>query len=290
MPDKYRITNPAGESIVVDSDHEPSIEESQGIFEKHKKAHTLPQVKKVVRERSVMFPLVLATVLAGLAGSIHAGRAAVAEVGKTIGDVPTFSVDENYVPSGKMGDIGDVKIIKQKGFVRFVYETKGQGPHEWGFKYVNGSENPQPAQFGGVMYLDPRDNWGTDPEGGYDLRKCHRVIKWDARSADGEVDVEFVIGGDKWEWDLRTHEKAKLPYPNTINRSLGTEHLTTEWQQFKTDLSKIADDRFKRVVGGFGWVIAWDSNGVRLNRDRTGAEQPRTFTIEIRDIQYAKEE
>jgi hypothetical protein len=42
------------------------------------------------------------------------------------------------------------------------------------------------------------------------------------------------------------------------------------------------------VVGGFGWVIAWSSNGVKLNKQQTGAEQPKTLTIEVRNGRYEK--
>jgi len=40
-------------------------------------------------------------------------------------------------------------------------------------------------------------------------------------------------------------------------------------QSFEFDLSKIPDDRFRRIVGGFGWVIAWSSNGAKLNKEQT---------------------
>lgn len=247
----------------------------------------LEGVKLVARKRSVVLPMALAVVLAALGGSILAGRATVADIGKTIGDVTTFSVDEHYTPTGKMGDIGDVAVDEQPSFVRFVYETAGQGPHLWEWKYDSeGKENLQPAQFAGVMYLEPRGNWGTDPGGGYDLRGCHGAIKWEARSVNGPVQVKFVLGGDKR--DMATKERGRFLYPNTIDQGLGTKSLDDQWRPFEFDLSKIPGDRFKRVVGGFGWVIAWSSNGIKLNKEQTGADKPKTFTIEIRNVRYER--
>jgi hypothetical protein len=263
-----------------------------GVIELNKEWQTMKpeafneRVKSVIRKRSVSFPLVIALLLTVLAGSLRSERASVAETGQPIGNVSKFSVDENYFPVGKMGDIGDVTISEQPGFLRFTYRTEGKGPHEWDWKYSDGQLNPSPAQFGGVMYLNPKNNWGTDSDGGYDLRSCHGAIKWEARSADGEVDVAFVIGGDKR--NLTAKDWPKFPYPNTIDQSLGTRHLNETWQPFDADLSKIDDSKFKRVVGGFGWLIKWESNGVKLNKEQTGAEHPRTFTIEIRNIRYEK--
>lgn len=252
------------------------------------KMNVFKGLKAAVRKRSVILPLVLGVILTGLGGGLLLGHASVVDVGKPIGDATTFSVDENYMPTGRMGDIGDVIVTKQPEFVRFTYLTKGQGPHEWEYKFIQGRENPLPARFTGVMYLDPQGNWGTDPDGGYDLRTCHRALKWEARSTDGEINVEFVVGGDKKQWDPRTNERANFPYPNSVSRNLGAKKLTPQWQQFEADLSKIPDDRFKRIVGGFGWIMTWDSNGVKLNKEQTGAEQPKTFTIEIRNVRYEK--
>jgi hypothetical protein len=243
-----------------------------------------PDMKKL--KPPLIIIIVLGTVLGGAGSGIAVSRArqVLSDTGQGIGNVKTFSVDDYFEPTGKMGDIGDVRVEKQEGFVRFVYEAAGRGPHMWGYRYVEGKENPLPAQFGGVMYLNPSENWGTDPDGGYDLRSCHSAIKWEAHSVDGDVSVDFVMGGRKR--DLTTKEAKPFPYPNTIDQSLRTETLKSEWKSFEYDLSKLQNERFKRVVGGFGWTINWSSNGIRPNKQQTGPETPRTFTIEIRNIQY----
>lgn len=208
---------------------------------------------------------------------------------KKAGNVRVFPVDGNYEPSGKMGDVNDVSIDKREDVTRFVYETKGRGPHKWDYTYVNHMLNPEPAQFAGVMYLYPPNNFGESPDGGIDLRGGFRVLRWEARSVAGEVETDFVIGGINWVLDDNKKARAIAPYPDSLKwRPLGTKRLGTEWQTFEYDLSQIPEEEFARVVGGFGWTISWGSNGVLMNEALTGPVQPKTFTIEIRKVRYEK--
>lgn len=204
------------------------------------------------------------------------------------GSKGSFSVDGHYAPSGKMGDTFDITILKYSEVVRFTYDAMGRGPHEWDYKYIGGEVNPQPAQFGGVMYLDPPNNWGWCC-GGFDLRGTRDAVKWEARSLNGPVNVEFVIGGVVWGWDDNNKERVTVPYPDSMPRnSLGVRSLTEVWQLFELDLSQLPEDHFKRVVAGFGWVIDWGSNGIQLNEAGTGPVQPETFEIEIRNVRYER--
>ncbi len=201
----------------------------------------------------------------------------------------SFSVYPSYDPSGYMGDTHDIIVQRASDTVCFVYETKGQSPHEWEYKYINGELNSNPCKFAGVMYLNPPNNWGEDPNGGFDLRDARGVIRWEAQSLTGKVNVEFVIGGVTWKWNERTKEKEAVQYSDSMRReSLGIKTLTNYWQPFEVTLSHIPEEEFKRVVGGFGWVINWDSNNVLLNEAGTGPEEPKTFIIEIRNIHWDK--
>lgn len=208
------------------------------------------------------------------------------------GDTGSFSIFPDYDPSGYMGDIGDLTVAKEPEVIRFTYEADGRGPHEFDFKFIQidgdptSQLNPRPAQFAGVMYLNPPSNFGTRPNGGLDLRNFSRSITWEARSLTGEVNVEFVIGGVTWIWEDGV--KVDAPYPGSMRRtSLGIYTLTSDWgQPFEYDLSDKPEEEFECVVGGFAWVISWGSNGVKLNDEGTGAEEPKTFIIEIRNIEY----
>jgi hypothetical protein len=192
-------------------------------------------------------------------------------------------------PSGKMGDIGDIEILPAADADCFKYETIGRGPHKWEWKY---DLEDQPAQFGGVMYLQPPDNWGNDPNGGLDLRRVESVLRWEARSLGQEAYVEFVIGGINWNLDDQQRKKVAVPYPDSMpRRSLGTKRLTSKWQRFSEDLKKRGldkEDYFRGVIGVFGWVINWAPNGIELDEKAKGSNRAKTFKIEIRNIRYER--
>lgn len=114
-------------------------------------------------------------------------------------DGTRFTIGESFFdPSGLMGDIGDVRMERSAGADRFTYETNGTGPHEWDYKYVDGVLNPKPAEFAGVMYLDPPNNFGQ--QSGVNLGGTRHVFSWEARSEESTVNVEFIIGGVVWMW------------------------------------------------------------------------------------------
>ncbi len=205
-----------------------------------------------------------------------------------------FPVMPNYHPSGLMGDIGDLRPPARMGDAdRFTYEPLGKPPHEWDYKYVGGTLNEKPAQFAGVMYLSPRGNWGTVSTGGYDLRKVADVIRWEARSVDRDVYVEFLVGGITWMWDESAKKQISAPYPDSLPAtSLGTRKLTPAWTTFEVDLQgrgRVKDD-FKRVVGGFGWVITWADNKLDLPDGDPNSNKMKIFTIELRNICYERKQ
>jgi hypothetical protein len=201
-------------------------------------------------------------------------------VGQSPGNPEFFSIYPEYDPSGYLGDTGDiVNVDKGPEVVRFTLNTAGQGPHEWEYKYKNGELNPEPAKFGGVMYLCC--GWGD--RAGFDLRAFRRAIKWEARCLSGNVDVEFVIGGVDWVWDENNKVKVSPPCPDSLVRKpLGTHTLTEEWQSFEVDLLSKPDEEFVNVIGGFAWVITWGSNEIQPGME------PKTFVIEIRNIRFER--
>jgi hypothetical protein len=203
--------------------------------------------------------------------------------GKSTDPSAPFAVYPNYDPSGYVGDIGDLRVTEETGLVHFVYTTNRKGPHEWEWKYLDdGTLNPNPCKFAGVLYLNPPNDWGRkDPHGGFDLRG-RKTLTWKARSLSGPVYVKFVIGGVTWQWDGQTHTKVAVPYPDSMPWTpLGIPKLTSTWQTFTYDLSALPPDDLRAVVAGFGWEISWD-NALQ----GTGSEQPQTFIIEIQDIFY----
>lgn len=205
---------------------------------------------------------------------------------KPTGNPRVFSVEGHFWPTGKTGDIGDVGIAPLADLERFTYTTNGHGPHEYEWKWVDGKLNPEPAQFVGVMYLNPANNFGKDPTGGFDLRG-YRLVKWGARSLTGRVNVGFSMGGVTWVWDNKTLVQVTPPFPESLSvKTLGIQTLDSNWQEFEAPFAP--EDDLRCVINGFAWTINWPSNDVRLNETRTGPENPRTFQFEVRDIRYER--
>jgi len=204
-------------------------------------------------------------------------------IGKPTGNAGMFSVDQHFWATG---DIGDVQIASGPDLDRFTYTTNGLGPHEFEWKYVNGGLNPEPAQFAGVMYLNPPNNFGTDPTGGFDLRG-YRVVRWRAHSLTGNVNVDFSMGGVTWIWDDKARVQVTPPFPESLSiKRLGTKTLDTNWQEFEAAFAP--EDNLRCVINGFAWTISWSSNDVNLNETRTGPVNARTFQVEVRDIRYER--
>lgn len=203
-----------------------------------------------------------------------------ARIGKLVASKPVDLLTL-YSPSGLMGDTGDVTWAEEPGnhLVRMTYEARGRGPHEWEYKYLAGKINSQRCGFAGIVLLD--GDWGRTAGAGYDLRGS-TMISWEARSLDGNVFVQFLLGSESWVWDEKTGVQVNAPYPGSLlSRQLEEPELTGQWQRFTYRLDKnVSTAELQAVIAPFGWIIKLGSN-----KDDHG--QPRTsFTIEVRKISY----
>jgi hypothetical protein len=199
-----------------------------------------------------------------------------------------FLAYPQFSPSGKMGDIGDINIVQSAGVVRIEYVPNGLGPREDDFKYIDDASgsrvlNNQPANWAGVMFLNPPNNSGNIKDGGIDLRKFRKAITWEARCVDCDANVEFSIGGVTWRWIGM--EGTISPYPDTMPRiSFGIQKLQKNWEKYSIDLSAYPDDYFRAVVNGFTAVISQSNN--QFITDENGLDKP--IVIELRNIQYER--
>ena len=153
----------------------------------------------------------------------------------------------HFVPSGYMGDVGDVTINQAykdnpcsgDTSIRIVYQPKGIGP--------NACEYSPPCKWAGVYWLEPANNWGKDvawKDKGHDLTGYVRLVFW-AR-AERNSQIEFKTGG------------VVGPYGDSLVYPRATlADLTPEWQQFTIDLEG-ADLSY--IVGGFVFDTNWDTN------------------------------
>jgi hypothetical protein len=202
-----------------------------------------------------------------------------------------FDVTASYdLESGRLGDIGDIAVAHLEGGVRFTYQTAGRGPHHWDHRFVRGEVNPEPARFAGIMALSPANEWGTRGDCGFDLRPFRGgVLRWEARAPQGVVHAQFTVGGVNWVWDEKRMAKETPPFPDTMPQTPlgGPKRLTQDWQPFQHPLPD-SEPLFLRVVGGFGWTLSWDNNGVERADERPGPKQVKVLQIEVRRVRYEK--
>jgi len=153
----------------------------------------------------------------------------------------------HFVPSGYMGDCGDIQIEENctekphsgQTCIRVTYSAKGKGPYKCNY--------PPPCKWAGVYWQQPADNWGTERkwEGkGFNLSPYRRLAFW-AR-ADKDCSIEFKVGG--------INER----YGDTLKSPRGiTAKLSTDWKVFEIDLKGA---NLKHIIGGFCLATNWDTN------------------------------
>ncbi|MFA5114770.1 MAG: hypothetical protein WC469_01730 [Candidatus Omnitrophota bacterium] len=146
------------------------------------------------------------------------------------------SRDNHYIPSGFMGDVGDIKINDQ-------YMAN---PHSGatGIEFVYTAKNSQGQGWSGVYWQNPANNWGTR-KGGFDLSGMTKLTFWAKGAKGGEVIREFMVGG------------IKGTYPDTAAVKFGPVELTDTWKQYAINL---AGKDLSYISGAFGWVTNSDLN------------------------------
>ena len=146
------------------------------------------------------------------------------------------SPDNHFIPSGWMGDYGDIK-----------YDDKYmENPHAGttSVKIVYNNKATQGARWAGIYWQNPPNNWGTRP-GGYDLTGAKKLTFWARGDKGGERIEEFKIGGITGE------------YADSDVAGIGPVVLTTEWQQYTIDLE---GKDLSSISGGFCWSTNLDVN------------------------------
>jgi hypothetical protein len=160
------------------------------------------------------------------------------------------SRENHFIPSGWMGDYGDIKLNDQSTdnpysgttCIQFVYtakKTQGQG-------------------WAGIYWLNPANNWG-DKKGGFDLTGMTKLVFY-ARGAKGGEIVTVKAGGNG---------KGKN-YPDSTDAELGPVELTDAWKQYTINL---AGKDLTYISGGLVLVSTADLN-------------PDGATVYLDDIKY----
>ncbi len=148
--------------------------------------------------------------------------------------------ENNYIPSGWMGDNGDIKMNDQslnepysgKTCIRFDYSAKKSQGQGWA----------------GVYWQNPPNNWGSK-EGGFDLSGMTKLTFWARGEKGGEVIQKFGVGG--------IGINQEVPYPDSCVVETGLIELTRAWKKYTINL---AGQNVSYINGGFFWVITADLN------------------------------
>ena len=146
------------------------------------------------------------------------------------------SPDNHFIPSGWMGDYGDIKFNDK------FMTNPHNGTTCIQIAYTN--KATQGARWAGIYWQNPANNWGTRP-GGFDLTGAKKLSFWARGENGGERIEEFKIGGITGE------------YADSDVAGIGPVVLTKDWQQFTIDLE---GKDLSSISGGFCWATNLDVN------------------------------
>ncbi len=184
----------------------------------------------------VLLALFLAIPVCGFAQEA-AQTSAPASAGKTfVVYADKKSAENHFIPSGWMGDTGDIKMNDAAADNPYTGTTAIQ------FEYSG--KKAQGQGWAGVYWQNPANNWGSK-KGGFDLTGMTKVTFWARGAKGGEVIQKFVVGG------------VKGTYPDSANVEMGPVELTDTWKEYTINL---AGKDLSYVSGGFGWVTTSDLN------------------------------
>lgn len=158
----------------------------------------------------------------------------------------------HFEPTGWMGDATTPGVVTFDAGSTVTWHTGGNSIR---ITYTGaGSQG-----WAGIYWQHPANNWGTVPDGGFNLTSATKLTFW-ARGAVGGEKAEFRVGG------------ISGPYGDTIQPAIstGVVTLTPTWQRYTIPLNGW---NLSRVVGGFCWVA-------------TKANNPSGATIDLDDIRY----
>jgi len=156
-----------------------------------------------------------------------------------------LTVDGHWAPSGYMGD-GELGTIVSAPECAATRPGTAKGDcHKFTYTASNNG-------WGGVWWQYPELNWGDLP--GFEVPDGASVLSFYAWGAQGGEVVKFLVG---------MSTKA-----DGFSLDTGDQTLTTEPKEYTIDVSRV---RYRKVVGGFGWVAG-------------GKPSPMVFYID--DIQW----
>jgi len=166
------------------------------------------------------------------------------------------SPTNRFIPSGWMGDYGDLKFNDQSQESPFSGSTC--------IKVTYTAQRSQQQGWAGIYWQSSSNNWG-DKQTGFDLTGFNKLTFWARGKDGGEVITLVKVGGIQ-----TTPAGEAVKYPDTVSKEYGPLRLTKEWQKYEINLAGLD---LSYVNGGFCIIF---------NADQAGKEQ----TIYLDDISY----
>ena len=150
------------------------------------------------------------------------------------------SRENHYIPSGFMGDYGDI----------FIDDKSMDSPHGGTVcvKFIYSAKKAQGKGWAGVHWQNPAQNWGSK-KGGFDLTGMTKLVFWARGAKGGEVIQKVKVGGIGIE--------PRAMYPDSADIEIGPIELTDTWKEYSINL---AGKDLSYISGGFAWVTNADVN------------------------------
>lgn len=166
-------------------------------------------------------------------------------------DYKVLDVSTMFVPSGFMGDVGDISINE------YCEDNPRSGPYC--IEVIYTAEGSSGARWAGIYWQYPANNWGNEAGWIDTFNGATKLTFW-ARGKNGLERAEFKMGGITGR------------YSDSVRPAVTTGIITlsAEWKQYEIDL---ANKNLSHVIGGFCWVTNIPNN-------------PDGCTIYLDDLRY----
>ncbi len=146
------------------------------------------------------------------------------------------SANNHYIPSGYMGDFGDIKVDTGSKEDPYLGDTC--------VKIIYSGKATQGARWAGCFWQNPANNWGTVDKG-FDLSKAQKLTFWARGLKGGERIEEFKVGGIMGE------------YSDSDSAAIGPVILNKDWTQYTIDLK---GKDLSYIIGAFAFATNVDVN------------------------------
>ncbi len=167
------------------------------------------------------------------------------------------ATSNHFIPSGWMGDYGDLKFTDQ--------DTQSPASGSTDIKIEYSAKKSQGNGWTGIYWQSSQNNWGTK-DTGVDLTGFNKLVFKAKGKNGGEVITLVKVGGI-----TKTPSGDAVAFPDSTSVEYGPIKLTKDWQEYSVNL---VDKDLHYINGGLCII---------LNADQVG---PDGETIYLDDIHY----